>query len=188
MNDLDSLFSRVRCTVHHGIKPNYLTIDKKTFQINCSLCLEENVQPKRKNLIIVDPNLVNIENNLTSTNTNAVLSAAQGSKIKELISSLDQRFKRIDFLENIYQIKPGDDLNKIDTIGNYCCVDNKFTKDIKNKPEGLCHAFIMTVGSATGNPFSKYLYQEIIEFHDGHRWYRFRNNTGPPWYGWNDHK
>ena len=70
MNDLDSLFSRVRCTVHHGIKPNYLTIDKKTFQINCSLCLEENVQPKRKNLIIVDPNLVNIENNLTEDETN----------------------------------------------------------------------------------------------------------------------
>ena len=70
MNDLDSLFSRVRCTVHHGIKPNYLTIDKKTFQINCTLCLEENVQPKRKNLIIVDPNLVNMENNLTEDETN----------------------------------------------------------------------------------------------------------------------
>ena len=70
MNDLDSLFSRVRCTVHHGVKQNYLTIDKKTFQINCSLCLEENVQPKRKNLIIVDPNLVNMENNNIEDETN----------------------------------------------------------------------------------------------------------------------
>ena len=60
MNDFDFQLSRIRCSIHHGMKPNYLTIDKKTFQVLCSLCLEEGVTPKRKNLILIDPNLANI--------------------------------------------------------------------------------------------------------------------------------
>ena len=31
MDGYDSLFSRIRYIIHHGLKSNYLTLDKKTF-------------------------------------------------------------------------------------------------------------------------------------------------------------
>ena len=61
MNINDSLLKRVRCSIHHGQEPNYLSIDPKTFQVICSLCAKEGLKAKKKNLIIVDPELSNAE-------------------------------------------------------------------------------------------------------------------------------
>ena len=61
MNNTDSLLKRVRCSIHHGQEPNYLSIDPKTFQVICTLCAKEGLKAKKKNLIIVDPNLSNVE-------------------------------------------------------------------------------------------------------------------------------
>ena len=61
MNNTDSLLKRVRCSIHHGDQPNYLSIDPKTFQIICTLCAKEGLKSKKKNLIIVDPELRNAE-------------------------------------------------------------------------------------------------------------------------------
>jgi glucose-6-phosphate 1-dehydrogenase len=61
MNNTDSLLKRVRCSIHHGEQPNYLSIDPKSFQIICSLCAKEGLKSKKKNLIIVDPELKNAE-------------------------------------------------------------------------------------------------------------------------------
>ena len=63
MNNTDSLLKRVRCSIHHGQEPNYLSIDPKTFQVICTLCAKEGLKAKKKNLIIVDPNLSNVEEN-----------------------------------------------------------------------------------------------------------------------------
>ena len=52
----------------------------------------------------------------------------------------------------------------------------KETKDIKNKPEGLKHAFKMTVGSSTVS--QDYIYQEMINHFNGQRWYRHRDYKG----------
>ena len=71
MDEFDSLFSRIRCSIHHGMKSNYLTLDKKTFQVLCSLCLEEGVTPKRKNLIIVDPNVASLDSLIKDEEENA---------------------------------------------------------------------------------------------------------------------
>jgi hypothetical protein len=71
MDGYDSVFSQIRCSVHHGIKKNYLTLDKKTFQVLCSLCLEEGVTPKRKNLIIVDPNVATLDSLISKEEENA---------------------------------------------------------------------------------------------------------------------
>ena len=71
MDGFDSLFSRIRCSIHHGMKSNYLTLDKKTFQVLCSLCLEEGVTPKRKNLIIVDPNVASLDSLIKDEEENA---------------------------------------------------------------------------------------------------------------------
>ena len=64
MNNTDSLLKRVRCSIHHGQEPNYLSIDPKTFQVICTLCAKEGLKSKKKNLIIVDPNLSSVEENL----------------------------------------------------------------------------------------------------------------------------
>ena len=61
MFNSDSLLKRVRCSIHHGEQPNYLSIDPKTFQVICSLCAKEGLKSKKKNLIIVDPDLSNTE-------------------------------------------------------------------------------------------------------------------------------
>ena len=61
MNNTDSLLKRVRCSIHHGDQPNYLSIDPKTFQVICTLCAKEGLKSKKKNLIIVDPELSNEE-------------------------------------------------------------------------------------------------------------------------------
>ena len=61
MNISDSMLKRVRCSIHHGEKENYLSIDPKTFQIICTLCEKEGLKSKKKNLIIVDPELSNAE-------------------------------------------------------------------------------------------------------------------------------
>lgn len=61
MDNLDSLIKRVRCSVHHGEKQNYLSIDPKTFKVICTLCAKEKNKGKKKNLIIVDPELNNNE-------------------------------------------------------------------------------------------------------------------------------
>ena len=68
MNNSDSLLKRVRCSIHHGQQPNYLTIDPKTFQVICSLCGKEGLKSKKKNLIIVDPNLSNAEEKINDKN------------------------------------------------------------------------------------------------------------------------
>ena len=60
MNNIDSLLKRVRCSIHHG-EPNYLSIDPKSFQVICTLCAKEGLKSKKKNLIIVDPELINVE-------------------------------------------------------------------------------------------------------------------------------
>ena len=60
MNNIDSLLKRVRCSIHHG-EPNYLSIDPKSFQVICTLCAKEGLKSKKKNLIIVDPELSNAE-------------------------------------------------------------------------------------------------------------------------------
>ena len=57
----DSLLKRVRCSIHHGQSKDYLSIDPKTFQIICSLCEKEGLKSKKKNLILVDPELSNAE-------------------------------------------------------------------------------------------------------------------------------
>lgn len=64
MSDLDAIFKRVRCSIHHGQKLNYLTLDPKNFQIICSLCQAEGLKSKKKNLIIVDPGLSNAEQSI----------------------------------------------------------------------------------------------------------------------------
>jgi len=68
MNNSDSLLKRVRCSIHHGQQPNYLTIDPKTFQVICSLCGKEGLKSKKKNLIIVDPNLRDAEEKIDDKN------------------------------------------------------------------------------------------------------------------------
>ena len=68
MNNSDSLLKRVRCSIHHGQQPNYLTIDPKTFQVICSLCGKEGLKSKKKNLIIVDPNLSDAEEKIDDKN------------------------------------------------------------------------------------------------------------------------
>ena len=57
----DSLLKRVQCRIHHGQSKDYLSIDPKTFQIICSLCEKEGLKSKKKNLILVDPELSNAE-------------------------------------------------------------------------------------------------------------------------------
>ena len=61
MNKPDSILKRVRCSIHHGEQPNYLSIDPKTFQVVCSLCAKEGLKTSKKNLIIVDPEVSNAE-------------------------------------------------------------------------------------------------------------------------------
>lgn len=68
MFNSDSLLKRVRCSIHHGEQPNYLSIDPKTFQVICSLCAKEGLKSKKKNLIIVDPELSNAEEQLDDKN------------------------------------------------------------------------------------------------------------------------
>ena len=58
---MDPIFKRVRCSVHHGQKEKYLSIDPKTFQIICSLCAKENLKTKNRNLIFVDQEIINHE-------------------------------------------------------------------------------------------------------------------------------
>ena len=48
MNNTDSLLKRVRCSIHHGDKTNYLSIDPKSFQIICSLCGKEGLKSKKE--------------------------------------------------------------------------------------------------------------------------------------------
>ena len=43
---MNGLLDKVRCSVHHGKRPNYLSIDKKTFQVVCTLF--SHVRPVRK--------------------------------------------------------------------------------------------------------------------------------------------
>ena len=57
MSNTNTLLQRVRCSIHHGVQPNYLSIDPKTFQVICTLCAKEGLKSKKKNLIIVDPDL-----------------------------------------------------------------------------------------------------------------------------------
>ena len=61
MSSTNTLLQRVRCSIHHGEQPNYLSIDPKTFQVICTLCAKEGLKSKKKNLIIVDPDLHNTE-------------------------------------------------------------------------------------------------------------------------------
>ena len=68
MNNTDSLLKRVRCSIHHGQEPNYLSIDPKTFQVICTLCAKEGLKAKKKNLIIADPDLHNTEEMSEQTN------------------------------------------------------------------------------------------------------------------------
>ena len=68
MNFNDSILKRVQCSIHHGEKQNYLSIDPKTFQIICTLCEKEGIKSKKKNLIIVDPELSNVEESKNKLN------------------------------------------------------------------------------------------------------------------------
>ena len=68
MDAIDSLLKRVRCTIHHGQEPNYLSIDPKSFQVICTLCAKEGLKAKKKNLIIADPDLHNTEEMSEQTN------------------------------------------------------------------------------------------------------------------------
>ena len=70
MNNIDSLLKRVRCSIHHGQYKNYLSIDPKTFQIICTLCEKEGLKSKKKNLILVDPELSNVEESLKNKANN----------------------------------------------------------------------------------------------------------------------
>ena len=68
MNFNDSILKRVQCSIHHGEKQNYLSIDPKTFQIICTLCEKEGLKSKKKNLIIVAPELSNVEESNINNN------------------------------------------------------------------------------------------------------------------------
>ena len=70
MNFNDNLLKRVRCSIHHGQSQDYLTIDPNTFQIICTLCEKEGIKSKKKNLIIVDPELSNAEESLKNNREN----------------------------------------------------------------------------------------------------------------------
>ena len=68
MNFNDSILKRVQCSIHHGEKQNYLSMDPKTFQIICTLCEKEGLKSKKKNLIIVAPELSNVEESNINNN------------------------------------------------------------------------------------------------------------------------
>jgi hypothetical protein len=70
MNFNDSLLKRVRCSIHHGQSKDYLSIDPKSFQVICTLCEKEGIKSKKKNLILVDPELSNIEESGKENNFN----------------------------------------------------------------------------------------------------------------------
>jgi len=64
MNINDSLLKRIRCSIHHGQTKDYLSIDPKSFQIICTLCEKDGIKSKKKNLILIDPELSNAEESL----------------------------------------------------------------------------------------------------------------------------
>ena len=70
MNINDSLLKRIRCSIHHGQSKDYLSIDPKTFQIICTLCEKEGKKSKKKNLILIDPELSNAEESLKEKDNN----------------------------------------------------------------------------------------------------------------------
>ena len=70
MNINDSLLKRIRCSIHHGQTKDYLSIDPKSFQIICTLCEKEGIKSKKKNLILIDPELSNAEESLKEDDLN----------------------------------------------------------------------------------------------------------------------
>ena len=70
MNINDSLLKRIRCSIHHGQTKDYLSIDPKSFQIICTLCEKDGIKSKKKNLILIDPELSNAEESLKEDDLN----------------------------------------------------------------------------------------------------------------------
>ena len=122
-----------------------------------------------------------VENVLTSTSTTNALSAAQGKALNDSIGGLSKKYKVIDATAT--DIVASTDLNTIVTIGNYRCSATATAQTLTNKPTDLTVAFVMTVGCATGS--TSYLYQEIISYDTGTRWYRMYTVSGSSWTAWN---
>ena len=122
-----------------------------------------------------------VENVLTSTSTTNALSAAQGKVLNDSIGGLSKKYKVIDATAT--DIGASTDLNTIVTIGNYRCSATATAQTLTNKPTDLTVAFVMTVGCATGS--TSYLYQEIISYDTGTRWYRMYTVSGSSWTAWN---
>ena len=78
-------------------------------------------------------------------------------------------------------IANGTDLNTITTIGNYRCSATADAESLTNCP-CIGYLFTMRVGHLPNNP--TYLYQEIIKWSDGTRYYRRKNGASANWSEW----
>ena len=78
------------------------------------------------------------------------------------------------------EIQENDDLNNYTTVGNYFCSLTARSLTLKNCPSR--GAFTMTVGYATGT--SSYLYQEIMHFSTGVKYFRSYTVSDKVWGSW----
>lgn len=77
-------------------------------------------------------------------------------------------------------ISDSSDLNDYKTVGNYHCSGDANAATLSNCP--TTHAFRMYVGYATGN--TSYVYQELIDWVTGTRYYRQALASGNRWSNW----
>lgn len=77
-------------------------------------------------------------------------------------------------------IPDASDLNNYKTVGNYHCSGDANAATLSNCP--TTHAFRMYVGYATGN--TSYVYQELIDWVTGTRYYRQTLASSNSWSNW----
>lgn len=84
------------------------------------------------------------------------------------------------WIESQPRINPGDDLNTFTTVGWYRCPINATAQQIKHTPgydtttllNSSMHIFNLTVGEI-GPVSNPYIYQELLVYNTGKRWYRY---------------
>ena len=77
-------------------------------------------------------------------------------------------------------IKENDDLNSYTTVGNYACNLTTTAQTLSNCP--IAEAFRMTIGYTSGSDI--YLYQEIIHYYTGVKYYRTYAVKETRWNDW----
>ena len=87
-----------------------------------------------------------------------------------------------------------EDLNTMTTIGWYICRSNALSRQVKHTPNfdttTLVNSSMVSFNMTIGRIGSNYIYQELLLFNTGKRWYRYTANptaASPSWGAWNEH-